>query len=484
MSKAKRLHPIASVIHTGKRVKRLVIPILAILFSGGRDSAGSLLFAMLASAVIVIFTFISGLISWYRYTYKMEADELRIEYGIFVKKKRFIPYERIQSMDVTEGILQRLFGLVKVQIETAGGQQDEGADAILSAITKEEARIIQEFVARAKGNRQVEGLDEQVHSPVYRISPQQLILLSVTSGGVGVVISAVFALLSQLDEFFPFKKWFGGFETWNEQNLIVIAFIVFFGFLISWMIALVGTMLKYANFTVVKMENDLVISQGLVERRQVTIPLRRIQAVKISENAIRQLLGYATVHVESAGGSIVNQEGAKVTLIPMIKRKQLTLVLESALPDYCMASSFIPVPKRAIKRYIFRSWSWSFPIVIVAVIFLKLWGLLTLLLLLAVTIWAILKYRAAGWQLKGNQLSLRYRTTQRITVLIKKNKLQSLNVQESLFQRKQRLGTIEVFVESGAGNAGGAVRDMDQKDIQQVYDWFKREKKNRDSSEG
>jgi putative membrane protein len=483
MSKARRLHPIASVINTGKRAKRLVIPILAILFSGGRDSAGSLLYAMLASAVIVIFTFISGLLSWYRYTYKMEADELRIEYGIFVRKKRFIPYERIQSMDVTEGILQRLFGLVKVQIETAGGQQDEGADAVLSAITKEEAQIIQEFVAMAKGNHRVEGMGEQGHPSVYHISQQQLIMLSLTSGGVGVVISAVFAVLSQLDDFIPFKKLFGGFETWAERNLIIIAIIVFFGFLISWMIALVGTLLKYANFTVIKAEKDLIISQGLLERRQITIPIKRIQAVKIRENIIRQIFGYATVHVESAGGSVENLEGANVTILPMIKLNQIASVLDTLLPEYCMTTSFTPVPKRALRRYIFRSWSWVVPIAALAIIFLKLWGLLSLLLLVIVTFSAILKYRAAGWKLDGQQLSLRYRTTQRITVLIKKNKLQSLELRESPFQHKVQLCTIEAFVESGAGNAGGTVVDMEKNDSLKVYEWFTREQKNRDSSE-
>ena len=47
------------------------------------------------------------IIKWKRFEYWFEDDELRIEYGLFVKKKRYIPFDRIQSLDYTEGILHR-----------------------------------------------------------------------------------------------------------------------------------------------------------------------------------------------------------------------------------------------------------------------------------------------------------------------------------------------------------------------------------------
>ena len=84
---------------------------------------------------------------------------------------------------------------------------------------------------------------------------------------------------------------FEGSKQLIVNNLIFIAIIVFFGFVLAWIIALVGTMLKYANFHVMKTEHDLVISQGLLERRQITIPLKRIQEIQINENIVRQWLG-------------------------------------------------------------------------------------------------------------------------------------------------------------------------------------------------
>ena len=71
--------------------------------------------------VLIIVFFTTGIIKWKRFVYWFEDDELRIEYGLFVKKKRYIPFDRIQSLDYTEGILHRPLKLVKVKVETAGG---------------------------------------------------------------------------------------------------------------------------------------------------------------------------------------------------------------------------------------------------------------------------------------------------------------------------------------------------------------------------
>ncbi|MDM5329330.1 PH domain-containing protein [Neobacillus sp. CF12] len=479
MSEPKRLHPIVIVLTIGKRLKEFIFSFIALFFiwnNGGK----LLLFGVTAIAIILII--LTSIFSWLRYTYRMEHNELRIEYGVFVRKKRYIPLERIQSLDVSEGILQRLCGMVKVRIETAGGSGTDEAEAVLSAISKEEARYIQEYVTGAKNPavKDVESVGEVLSQTVYKITPPQLLLLSLTSGGVGVVISAVLAFFSQLDELIPYERLFRGVEQWAVSNLIIIVLLVFAGFVVAWIIALIGTMLKYANFSVTKTEHDLVISQGLLEKRQITIPLTRIQAIRINENIVRQWLGYGSVIVESAGGSAANQEGSKVLLLPLVKLHTIGQILGPYLTDYQLTSSFHPVPKRARARYIFRSWIIVVPVVVVSIVFLKAWGLLSLIILAWFTFWGILKYKDAGWCLGEQQLNLRYRTIVRTTVFMKKNKIQSLEAKEGYFQKRKQLGSIEAFVKVGFGGAGGRVIDMERNDVNKVYSWFSREGKKGD----
>src|SRR5690606_5411962 len=92
------------------------------------------LLPLLIGLVVVLFSLIVGIIKWKRFVYWFEDGELRIEYGLFVKKKRYIPFERIQSLNYTEGIFHRPFNLVKVRVETAGSGKAGEAEAELTAI--------------------------------------------------------------------------------------------------------------------------------------------------------------------------------------------------------------------------------------------------------------------------------------------------------------------------------------------------------------
>ncbi|MBD5011336.1 PH domain-containing protein, partial [Xanthomonas citri pv. citri] len=86
----------------------------------------------------------ASIIKWRRFTYRIEDDEFRIEEGLFVTKKRYISIDRIQTMNTSAGLVQQIFKLVKLQIETAGGGKE--AEAVLSAISVEEAERIKEAV--------------------------------------------------------------------------------------------------------------------------------------------------------------------------------------------------------------------------------------------------------------------------------------------------------------------------------------------------
>jgi putative membrane protein len=472
MSKPKRLHTIAIFVHIGKMMKRTIIPLIGFAFLGHKDEGG-FLFTLIASVIVLFFTLIFSFISWMRYTYHLEGEELRIEYGVFIRKKRYIPFERIQSLDMTEGILHRLVGLVKIRVETAGGDHDDGAEADLSAISKKEALEIQKYFNSYKKSEQL----EEEATPIFRITAAQLLLLSITSGGVGVIISAILAIFSQMDEFIPYKKWFGELEKVYSESMMFIAMLIFFGFLFIWIVALIATMLKYANFTVIKKDGDLTISQGLLEKRQMTIPINRIQSIRLSENPIRQMMGYAMVYVESAGGSVLDTKNSNVVLFPMVKRNQLASFIEPYLNEYKIPTNLKPLPKRALPRYILRSWYIVVPVVIISLFFLKAWGSLSFILLGIITFWSFLKYKDAGWSLEHQQLSLRYRTILRHTVLMKKNKIQSMKVYESFFQRKKELSSIETFVKSGSGNGGGSITDIENADRHEIYSWYSSKQK-------
>ena len=49
-------------------------------------------------------------LEWVRYTYRLEADSLRIEEGVLARKLRVIPFDRIQQVDLIRKPLHRVLG--------------------------------------------------------------------------------------------------------------------------------------------------------------------------------------------------------------------------------------------------------------------------------------------------------------------------------------------------------------------------------------
>ncbi len=480
MSERKRLHPISAVASTLKRIKEMILPLIFLFVIERNGEEGPFWFYIVA-AISILIPLAIGILTWIRFTYRIEEGELRIESGIFVKKKRYIPFERIQSLDFSEGILQRPFGLVKVKVETAGSSSLTEAEAVLTAITKEEAKSIQDTLSLVKGGQTtMQIVDDEETIPVkneenlYQITPSQLILLATTSGGVGVILSAIVAFIFQFDELIPFKKVYSGFQHFIANGIVFVSLAALFVFLVAWILAFINTLLKFANFTVQKIEGDLIISRGLLEKRQITIPLNRIQGIRISENLIRQPLGLATVYVESAGGSMDKESQSTIMVLPIVKKQEISQLLQTILPDYDLNPEIVPVPKRAWQRYMFRGLFFPLLIVLAAVIFCRPWGYFSFLLLPLAAIWSHLKFKDAGWSIEDLQLTLRYRGIIRNTVMMRKNKIQSLSIRRKYFQLRRRLVTVEATIISGIGGSGGTVHDMEAQDGRRIYQWYSR----------
>ena len=127
MSKYK-LHPVSALINCVKALKEMALPLLVIVVANGfnftinfRDeNFFSQMIPLFILIVALIYMFVSGVLKWWTFRYWFEDRELRVQYGLFVKKKRYIPFERIQSLNYKEGIFHRIFGLVQVAVETAG----------------------------------------------------------------------------------------------------------------------------------------------------------------------------------------------------------------------------------------------------------------------------------------------------------------------------------------------------------------------------
>lgn len=93
----------------------------------GAGSSGVSPLLIVGVVMLVGFFLLVGVVAlfqWLSYKhlyYELGASEFNLYSGIFNKKRVHVPYQRIQSVDQRASLLQRIFGVCAVSIDTAGG---------------------------------------------------------------------------------------------------------------------------------------------------------------------------------------------------------------------------------------------------------------------------------------------------------------------------------------------------------------------------
>lgn len=479
MSNRQRLHPSAIIFSIIKVIKDSVFPVI-IFFITTLAGSGLLSTRMFWLIIVTIaffaVMFIVAVIRWYRFHYSVEEDGLRIEYGVLIRNKRFIPQERIQTVNLTETVFHRLFNTVKVEIDTAGSSlQSEGG---LTSINYEEAQYIKSHFSNQKAKHTIDN-EENSADTIYTLNMKDLLIEASTSSGMGVFF-IIIAGIFQLDYMIPTFDLLGILTGFIESNLKLVLFVLPIVVVLSWVFSVIGSMLKNANFTLKKEGNNLYISRGLLEKREIAIPIKRIQAIRVVEGIIRQPFGFVTVYVQSAGYG--NDLGESTVLFPLLRRKKLYSFLESTVPkhfriegDLDRNDALVRLPRRSLLLKCIR---YGVPALLMAaaMIYYLPWGWVSSMFVLFALAIAYFSYKDAGWMVEeGNRFTMRYRLLSRTTIICPKYRIQSAHVNQSLFQRRSRTTTILILI-AGSIGVNTALWGVDEQEGMSFLHWFQAHK--------
>src|SRR5215213_6287057 len=423
-SEPRHLHPAAMLIDAIRTVRRslsaFVIPGVVFLASRGFD-AGTIALVLLGALVVAVFGAFWGFLSWRATTYEVAGGVFRLRWGVVQKNERTIPLDHVQSVDTVQGIIQRLFGVVEVRIETAGGGASE-PDASLAALDRADAEALRREIESSR-REPVETEDDAGPTILRRLGTRDLLLAGATSGQIGVALSLI-AVASQLfDDVLSESLAQRLLETFAPRSVTAALLYVLILGLFAWLLA-----------------------------------------VRIAEGLLRQPFGLSSLRVESAGYG--EDAGVSTTLFPLLPRKEVHTLLLDAAPEFAVAPPLNALPRRALRRYVFRSTVPFLFLISAATLFsylvfdLAAWVFAALLLLLPAALYGRLRYRDAGWALEEDRLVVRSRLLGRTTAIAPRRRLQSRATVRSPLQRRVRLATFQARVASGGGGAELRVTDL------------------------
>lgn len=97
------------------------------------------------SAIIFALTIIFALsvppLKYKYWGFEVRTNELFIQRGILIRIKTIAPYRRLQHLDVEQGVFERMLGLAKLVVYTAGTR---GADIVIPGLPLEYAEALRD----------------------------------------------------------------------------------------------------------------------------------------------------------------------------------------------------------------------------------------------------------------------------------------------------------------------------------------------------
>lgn len=130
---------------------------------GATSLAGTLLMVAgtLGGAVLVVgVVALIHLLAYRHLWYEVGPEEFTLYSGVLSKKRVHVPYQRVQSVDQRASLLQRLFGVCNVTIDTAGGASNKAI--LVPYLTKQQADTLRnDLFARKRGALQGQAAGRQ-----------------------------------------------------------------------------------------------------------------------------------------------------------------------------------------------------------------------------------------------------------------------------------------------------------------------------------
>jgi len=412
-----------------------------------------------------------------RFAYWITPAEIVIHSGVFTRRKRSIPLDRIQNIVIERSLLPRLLGTAKVKIETAGSKTTEG---VLEYVAFDEAEKIRQVVRTYQQHLDTDAPgttpaaitdpdEDAVAGPPPAAAPpvpKQEMLFTMAlprillSGAfrfsllyIALIFSGMQYVLDAMNKSpEDIAEWFvrGGLEPYTEaaqaSPWLLGVVTIFLAALLGWVTGVVVNLNKYHGFRLWLEDDKLHRRHGLLTISEGTTPLHKVQALIVRSNPLMRRFGWYRLELQTMGYD-VEQQGYQVA-VPFAKEAEI-LALAPHIRRFAIPDALTPVSPIMVRRTFVRYGLALGAVLAPSAYYWRpaLWGLALLPLLLYL---AVRQYRNHGYALQDGILYIRRGVFQQYVWIVPVDKLQVFYTAGTLFQR--RLGVRSVVVDTaGAG---------------------------------
>ena len=292
MYKPQKLHPISYLTGVIQAIKENIILVIIFLIFNLKNfdftDFKSYIYPGIVSLIFII-SFLFRAVKVYNTRYWIEDDHFILDTGVFTKERKELNIRRIQSMDTSQSLINQIVGGVKIQIKTPS----DGID--LETVSKQQSTLIQSELRQAQQNllanhqeiEQNEPTQQHVsdskqqtsHQQLYKLSFKELLLMALTSGAIGVAFATLSPIIGSLSDKLPWEWLNSELSHISQAIFVIVLIIVGIILLLSYIVGTIIVIFKNFNYTVTESDQQLNISYGLFNVKNITVPINRVQAV-------------------------------------------------------------------------------------------------------------------------------------------------------------------------------------------------------------
>jgi len=123
----------------------LVGGLISFLFLSDETPPGLISAAVISGiAVLILFTVVISVMGFPKKGYLLRERDISYKTGLIYYKQISVPFNRVQHVEVSQGILGKIFGLSSIKIYTAGGS---ASDLSIPGLAATDAQKLKAFIS-------------------------------------------------------------------------------------------------------------------------------------------------------------------------------------------------------------------------------------------------------------------------------------------------------------------------------------------------
>lgn len=417
----------------------------------------------LTMSLLILFLFILlflffAFAKWYKTSFYLKGDSIYYQTGIFNIKKRELHFDKVCTVDISQKLLDKLFGLARIKIDT--GTNKNGKSEISLLLKMDRTIQIKKLILRTEfENTEIQELSE------YRISNGELIKYSLVSDALFSGIAIIFVIYNFFDDIFREILNVEIFDniSWSSSNILlsVITIIIFVLFL-SVVLSIINSFIKYYNFRVYLNNSKLNINYGLLNKKNYSFEINKIKGIHVKQNLLMQLLNIRSLEIESLGYG--DEQGETAILYPICNKNYQDEILSSLLPEFAYTGTIEKAPKKALSRFIIKKVFFTLILIGITTYFVP-YGLISIILLPFVIGIGCLEYKNSAIGFHDSILYMSYNSFFKRQSIIKTKDIQSFVISHTYFQKRKKLCNYAVFIYSNQFGKKIKVKNLNKTDI-------------------